>query len=262
MIIDLKKRCAIVTGGEGAIGSAICRKLSGSGANVVVMGINPEKGEALARELSGADGTDCSYLYGDVTKKDEMIAMTENAMTHYGRIDVLINNAGINVGNEGRKVINRFNENDWHGIIDVDLNGVFYCSRPVVDYMEENGGGRIVNISSVVGQVPVRNTCAFAAAKAGVINLTKAMALELAPKNIAVNCVCPGSVIFEGTRKLYYSDPVQAERMMSHIPMGRPGEAHEIAGAVVFLASDEASYMTGRVMTVDGGWTCGFARDF
>lgn len=262
MIIDLTGKTVIVTGGEGAIGSAICKKFSEAGANVVVAGINPEQGEALAKELSETDGTNCSFLFGDVTKRDSMLEMAEKAIEKYGKIDILVNNAGINVDNDGRKVIYEFRESDWHGILNVDLNGVFYCSRPIIDHMQKIGGGRIINISSVVGQVPVRNTCAFAAAKAGVINLTKAMAIELAPDAIAVNCVCPGSVIFEGTRKLYYSDPKQAERMMSHIPMGRPGETHEIAGAVVFLASDEASYMTGSVMTIDGGWTCGFARDF
>jgi len=262
MNISLKGKTAIVTGGDGAIGSAICRKLSDSACNVIVMGINPEGGQALADELSARDGTDCCYLYGDVTSKESMLSMAEKAIAKYGRIDILVNNAGINVGAEGRKVFNYFKESDWHGIINVDLNGVFYCSRPIVDHMQEKGGGKIINISSIVGLVPIRNMCAFAAAKAGVVNLTKAMAIELAPHKIDVNCICPGSVIFEGTRKLYYSDPVMTERVLSHIPMGRPGEAHEIAGAVVFLASDEASYMTGSVMTIDGGWTAGYARDF
>ena len=262
MVINLKDKCVVVTGGEGAIGSAICRKFSAAGADVIVAGINPEKGGVFAGELSSKDGTNCCYMYGDVTKKDSMDELAAKAIEKYGRIDVLVNNAGINVGNEGRKIFNSFNISDWHAIIDVDLNGVFYCSRPIVDHMQKNGGGKIINISSIVGQVPIRNMCAFAAAKAGVINLTKAMAIELAPFNIAVNCVCPGSVIFEGTRKVYYSDPVLTERVLSHIPMKRPGEPHEISGSVVFLASDEASYITGSVITVDGGWTCGFARDF
>lgn len=262
MIIDLTGKTAIVTGGEGAIGSEICRRLSDSGANVIVMGINPKEGELLAAELREKDGTDSSYLFGDVTSEESMNAMAAAAIKKYGKIDILVNNAGINVGAEGRRVINHFRKSDWHGIMDVDLNGVFNCSCPIIDHMEATGGGKIINISSIVGQVPIRNMCAFAAAKAGVINLTKAMAIELAPSKIDVNCICPGSVIFEGTRKLYYSDPVMTERVLSHIPMGRPGEPREISGAVVFLASSEASYMTGSVMTIDGGWICGFARDF
>ena len=138
-----------------------------------------------------------------------------------------------------------------------------YCSKPAIQQMVKQGeGGNIINIGSIVGVTPLRLQCAFTAAKAGVFNLTKAMALELAPLNIRVNGIAPGSIMFEGTRKLFYADPVKAEAMMSHIPQNRPGEPKDIAGMACFLASDDSSYMTGTINVVDGGWICGYTRDF
>jgi NAD(P)-dependent dehydrogenase (short-subunit alcohol dehydrogenase family) len=191
-----------------------------------------------------------------------MASMTEEVVKRFGRIDILVNNAGINVGPSGRKPINEFSDDDWERIVKIDLNGVFYLSKPVSAQMIRQGGGKILNISSIVGLVPLRLQCAFAAAKAGVVNLTKAMAIELAEHNINVNCIAPGSIIMEGTKELFYADPAKAERLLSHIPMHRPGVPEEIANVAAFLVSDDASYMTGSIVTVDGGWTCGFARDF
>jgi NAD(P)-dependent dehydrogenase (short-subunit alcohol dehydrogenase family) len=261
MKIELNGRTAVVTGGYGAIGAAMCKKLAGAGANIVVVGRNRDKGADFERELK-AEGANAAYIYGDVSDKQSMEDMCAEAIARFGRIDILINNAGINVNADHRGPIHEFSDEDWHNIINTDLNGVYYCSKPVIRHMAENRYGRIINVSSVVGLVPLRNQCAFTAAKAAVVNLTKAMALELAPYHILVNGICPGSIMFEGTRKLFYQDKEKAERMMSHIPLGRPGEPEEIAGAAVYLASGEASYMTGNIMTIDGGWTCGFARDF
>lgn len=262
MKIDLSGKTAIVTGGDGAIGSAICERFAETGANVVIAGINEEAGTNLANELSAKYKVKAAQIYGDVTQRESMNEMAQKAIAEFGRIDILVNNAGVNVNKDHRKPINEFSENDWYRILDVDLTGTFYCSRAVIGHMIEMGGGKIVNISSIVGLVPVRNTCSFVAAKAGVVNLTKGMALELASKNINVNCIAPGSVIYEGTRDLVYGDPAAAEHMLSFIPMNRPGETGEISGPVVFLCSDYASYMTGSVVTVDGGWTCGYHKDF
>ena len=140
---------------------------------------------------------------------------------------------------------------------------MYYCSKPAILQMERQGwGGSIINIGSIVGLAPLRLQCAFTAAKAGVFNLTKAMALELAPLKIRVNAIAPGSIMFEGTRKLFYADAVKAEAMMSHIPMHRPGNPEDIAGMACFLASEDSAYMTGTVNVVDGGWICGYTRDF
>ncbi len=261
MNIDLTGRCAVVTGGYGAIGAAMCEYYVDSGASVVVVGRNKEKGGEFAESLR-ARGKDAVYLYGDVSSKESMEELAAKSIEKYGKIDILVNNAGINVGAEGRGPIFEFNDNDWHNIINTDLNGVYYCSKPVIKNMVENKYGRIINVSSIVGEVPLRNQCAFAAAKAAVLNLTKAMAIELAPYGILVNAICPGSIMFEGTRALFYADKEKADRMMSHIPLGRPGEPHEIAGTTILLSSDEITYMTGNIVTIDGGWICGFARDF
>ena len=177
-----------------------------------------------------------------------------------GRIDVLVNNAGINVGPDERKHVDEFSDKWWDAILKVDLDGTYNCSKAAVPYMGE--GGSIVNISSIVGMVPLRNQCAFTAAKAAVINFTKAMAMELAPRGIRANVICPGTIGIAITNRLWKNDSAM-EGLLSHIPMGRQGAPHEIANAVAFLASDMASYITGAVLPVDGGWTCGgYARNF
>jgi NAD(P)-dependent dehydrogenase (short-subunit alcohol dehydrogenase family) len=155
---------------------------------------------------------------------------------------------------------------DWRRILDVDLTGVFVMSQAVVPVMLQNPGGRIVNISSIAGLVPLRLQSAFVAAKAGVVNLTRSMALELGPMGILVNAVAPGSTLTRGTEALFYgSDGVYTEKaasLLSHIPLGRPGAPEEIAHAVLFLAAPESSYINGAILTVDGGWTAGYTRDW
>ena len=262
MKIDLSGKVAVVTGAYGGIGEAICKKYVGAGAKVVLVGRNEEKGKAFEQQLKDM-GAGALYIKGDVSSKESMQSMCDQTVREFGRIDILVNNAGVNVGPEDRKYIHEFSDEQWHRIINIDLNGVYYCSKPVIRQMIAQGeGGKILNVSSVVGQVPFRNQCAFAAAKAGVINLTKAMAIELADFDIQVNCICPGSTMIPGLRKLFYEDKKTAERMLSHIPMHRTAEPEEMAGAAVYLVSDEASYVTGEIMTIDGGWVAGYARDF
>ena len=261
MKIDLTGQVAVITGAYGAIGMAMCEKFAGAGAAVVVSGRNREKGAAFAQELR-EKGAKAIFIYGDVAEKQCMEDLCAESIAKFGRIDILVNNAGVNVGTEGRVAIQDFDDENWHSIIDIDLTGLYYCSKPVIKHMIERKYGRVINISSIVGLVPLRNQCAFAAAKAGVVNLTKAMAIELAPHNILVNCICPGSIINDKLRDIFYSNKEVADRLLSHVPLGRPGEPEEIAGATVFLASKEAGYMTGGILTIDGGWTCGFARDF
>ena len=261
MKISLEGRTAMVTGGYGAIGAAMCKKLVGAGASVIIVGRNKQKGLEFEEELKNMGGK-ALYIQGDVSDKKNMEELAKEAIAKFSKIDILVNNAGINVSADKRGPIHEFDDDDWHNIINTDLNGVYYCSKPVIKHMVQNKYGRIINVSSIVGLVPLRNQCAFTAAKAGVVNLTRAMAIELAPFGILVNGICPGSIMFEGTKDLFYKDKAKADRMLSHIPLGRPGEPEEIAGATVFLSSDEVSYMTGNIMTIDGGWTCGFARDF
>lgn len=261
MTIDLTGKTAVVTGGYGAIGSAMCEYYVRAGASVAVVGRNREKGAKFEEHLKSMGGN-AKYYCGDVSDQKGMEQLCADVISDFGKIDILVNNAGVNVGPEGRKPIHEFSDDEWHRNINIDLNGVYYCSKPIIKHMVKNGYGRIINVSSIVGQVPLRNQCAFTAAKAGLINLTKAMAIELAPYGILVNAICPGSILFEGTRELFYADEERAKRMISHIPLGRPGEPHEIAGMTIMLSSDEITYMTGSIVTIDGGWICGFARDF
>jgi NAD(P)-dependent dehydrogenase (short-subunit alcohol dehydrogenase family) len=162
--------------------------------------------------------------------------------------------------------IDQFPTDEWERILRVDLTGLFYVSRAAARAMLGQKSGRIINIASVLGLVPARLQCAFVAAKAGVVNLTKAMALELGAQGVLVNCIAPGSILTEGTRKLFYgadgkfSDRVQA--MLAHIPLGRPGTCDEVAHAALFLAAPESSYINGAVLTVDGGWLAGYIREF
>ena len=262
MQVNLNDQVVIVTGAGGAIGHAMATAFARNGARVVAAGRTLSTLQATVDEITAAGGI-ATAVIADVADKDSARNMIEQTVERFGRLDVLVNNAGINGGPEERKPIHQYSDELWERIIQVDLNSVYYCSKPAILQMERQGwGGSIINIGSIVGLAPLRLQCAFTAAKAGVFNLTKAMALELAPLKIRVNAIAPGSIMFEGTRKLFYADAVKAEAMMSHIPMHRPGNPEDIAGMTCFLASEDSAYMTGTVNVVDGGWICGYTRDF
>ena len=262
MKVDLNGKVIIITGGGGAIGGAMAKQCAANGAKVVVAGRTIATLQAVVDEVKAAGG-EASAVVTDVSKKESAVNMVEETVKLYGRLDCLVNNAGINGGPEYRKPIQDYDDDLWQRIINIDLNGVYYCSKPAIKQMEKQGqGGSIINIGSIVGLTPLRLQCAFTAAKAGVFNLTKAMALELAELNIRVNGIAPGSILFEGTKKLFYADPARAEAMCSHIPQKHPGEPDDIASMTCFLASEEAKYMTGSIITIDGGWICGYTRDF
>ena len=192
---------------------------------------------------------------------------------HFGAIQILVNNAGINTRSD-RVPIHQYTMEDWRRILETDLTGVFAASRAVIPHILEshrrsragNATGRIVNISSIAGLVPLRLQSAYVAAKAGVANLTRSMALELGPEGILVNAVAPGSTLTPGTEALFYGEDgaytENAASLLSHIPLGRPGQTAEIAAAVLFLVSPDAGYINGAILTVDGGWTAGYARDW
>lgn len=262
MEMDLCGKAIIVTGGCGAIGTAICKEFLKNGAFVIVADLNTERLEK-AVETFRRISPDVSPVTVDVSSKESAEKMIEETVRLYGKIDCIVNNAGINGGPDQRKPITDYNDDLWNAIMAVDLNGVYYCSKYAARQMILQGtGGSIINIASSTGLVPLRLQCAFTAAKAGVVNFSKAIALELAEHNIRVNVVAPGSILFEGTRKLFYSDEKRADALLSHIPQHRPGTPEDIASMVCFLASNHTAYMTGSVVTIDGGWTCGYTRDF
>jgi len=256
MRCDLAGQVALVTGGAGAIGSAIAVRLAANGAAVVVADIDLAGAEALAGRLPQGLAVEV-----DIRAAEAAEAAVAAAVARFGRLVILINNAGVNTLAH-RVTVENFPPAEWERITGIDLDGLFVMSRAAVPAIEAGGGGRIVNIASVVGLAAMRLQSAFVAAKAGVIHLTRAMALELEPKAILTNAVAPGSVMSALTRELFYDETGRfagrTAEFMRHVPLGRPAEPPEIAEAVLFLASPAASYINGQVLAVDGGWTAGF----
>lgn len=261
MKVDLTRRVALVTGAGQGIGKAIALAFAENGATVAVNDISNAGAETVAEiNRRGGNAEFYSADVSDANAVNKMVAATEEGL---GRIGILVNNAGVNLGKE-RHPVHEFSDSDWHRILRIDLDGVFYCSRAVSARMAKCGRGVIINIGSIAGIVPLRFQSAFDAAKAGVLNFTRCHALEVGPYGIRVNAIAPGSILTEATRELFYNPDRRelAESLLRHVPLGKPGEPEDIAHAALYLASDEAKYVTGHVMVVDGGWTAGFVRSW
>lgn len=260
MKVSLEGKVALVTGAARGIGQAIAETLAANGARVVWADLDVALAGQSASRVPGS-----VPLRMDVSDPAEVAAGIGRVLEECGRLDILVNNAGVNTLAH-RVTIDQFPAEEWDRIVKVDLTGVFLVSRAAAKPMLEQKSGRIINIASVVGLVPLRLQSPYVAAKAGVANLTRSMALELGPQGVLVNAVAPGSIMTEGTKQLFYgpdgkfSDRVSS--MIAHIPLGRPGRPEEIAHAVLFLAAPESSYINGHILTVDGGWTAGYMREF
>ena len=260
--MNLNGKVVIVTGGSGAIGSAISKKCAALGAKVVVAARKLEKLEEVVAQIKAAGG-EAAAVQADVTDKASCANLAEEAARIYGRVDCLVNCAGVAGRIENRKPLYDFDDAYWNSVIATNMSGVFNASKPAINKMIELGiAGSIVNVGSATGLIPIKLQCAHSAANAGVFNFTKAMAMEVAPEHIRVNAIAPGETKNDDVQQAIAADPAKAAEIVSHIPAGRLGEAEEVAGIVAFLASDEASYISGAIIPVDGAWTSGYSRDF
>jgi NAD(P)-dependent dehydrogenase (short-subunit alcohol dehydrogenase family) len=249
MPISVNGKTAIVTGSTKGIGKGIANALSEGGANVVVVSRHQNECDETAKELISRYGYPAIGIKADVTKKEEIDSMVEKVVDKFGRIDILINNAG----NAITKRAEDLTEEDFDRILNLDLRAVFFCSQAVGRHMIEQRSGKIISISSILGIIGGKQVLPYAVAKGGVLQMTKSLALEWAKYNIQVNAICPGYVITEINRDVL-SDEKVAKDLLKKSPMRRFGQVEEIAGAALYLASDASSYMTGQQIVIDGGW--------
>lgn len=243
--MELLGKVALVTGSAQGIGKAIALLLAEKGADVVVSDINLEKAQETANEIEGK-GRRSIALKVDVADPNEVEQMVETIIEKFSRIDILVNNAGITRD----RLLLRMSPEDWDAVLNVNLKGVFNCTKSVIKYMSKQRSGKIVNIASVVGLMGNVGQANYAASKAGVIGFTKTIAREFAQRGININAIAPGYIQTQMTEVL--PEKVK-EELLRLIPMGRLGQPEDVAQAVLFLVSEASSYVTGQVLNVNGG---------
>jgi len=245
----LQEKVAVITGAASGIGAATARRFAAEGARLVLGDINEEEGESTAHALA-KDGIEVFFVPTDVQDADAVDALMQAAVDRFGRLDILFNNAG--VGGYGKTP--DLDPEVWRSIIAIDLHSVFYGCRSAIPHMQRSGGGAIVNTASISGLFGDYGLAAYNAAKGGVVNYTRTLAIDHARDNIRANAVCPGAIETPLIAPLL-SMPKVVEEYGKLIPCGRIGKPEEVAAVVAFLASDDASYVTGTMITVDGGAT-------
>ena len=241
----LEGKVALITGGARGIGKEIAMLFARNGSNIAICDVNLEEAEKTAQEIRGL-GRESLAFKADVTDSSQVQDMVDKILDKFNKIDILINNAGITKDN----LLLRMSEDDWDKVIAVNLKGTFVCTKLVSKVMLKQRFGKMVNLASIIGIIGNAGQANYAASKAGIIGLTKSVAKELASRNICVNAIAPGFIRTDMTSKL--PEEVQ-KKMLSVIPLGRFGEAKDVADLALFLSSESSSYITGQVIQVDGG---------
>jgi len=249
-LFRLDGRCALVTGGNRGLGRAIAQGFAEAGASVAVTSRDIGRAREAASEIAESTGAKCLGLALDVRDAGSVEAAFDEVIAELGGLAVLVNNAGINI----REPITDLQDESWEDVIETNLAGAMRCCRLAARHMKEKGWGRVINIGSMLSFVGIPQRAAYASSKAGLLGMTRAMALDLAPYGVTVNALCPGVFKTEINRPIL-NDPDYLKEFLKQIPLGAMGEPEQLAGAAVFLASEASSYMTGAALLIDGGWT-------
>ncbi|MFW6283425.1 MAG: SDR family NAD(P)-dependent oxidoreductase [Minisyncoccales bacterium] len=244
-MFDLKDKVAVITGASGGLGESMAEALSEQGANIVILDIKEKQGNNVVKKLK----TKSKFYKIDVSDEESVRQAMNSVKKDFNKIDILINNAGT----FSPCLVKSTNKQEWEKLMSINVTGYVLISKYFSGLMKK--GGKIINISSIAGHHAFEGAASYNASKGAVIQLTKSMAMEFAQKNINVNAVCPGIFVTEMTKDLV-KDPGVKSKLNNAVLLKRAAKAEEIKGLIVYLASDESSYMTGSVITIDGGWTC------
>jgi 3-oxoacyl-[acyl-carrier protein] reductase len=248
--VKLQDKVALITGSGRGIGRAIALRFADEGASIVVNSVHKENSDAVKKEIESRGGRAISVPC-DVSKKGSVDGLFETVQREYGRIDVLVNNAGINIVKPAMEMT----EADWDDVFSTNLKSIFLCSKAAAALMIPKGSGKMINISSIVGINPFPNRAPYATSKAGVIMLTRELAIEWAKHNITVNAIAPGFILTDMLKGRIAEGAINGEAILKRVPLRRFGVVEDIAHAALFLADEGSSYITGQCITVDGGYT-------